>query len=249
MTKKKNLSKDNLSEIDVFESENNGGIKPLPPKIKIEDITIKVKCLTEKQKELKKLIEEKDVVIVSGTSGVGKTFFSLLMALHLLKTEPKYKKIVLIKSLITIKDEGVGYLKGTLDEKLAPFMYSFTGNLDKILGKAIRKQLMDSGVIEIMPIAYCRGVNVDHALCIIDEVENITMDTFKTIITRIGTDSKFIFLGDVEQCDRSNKKESCLAKVIQMFKDKDFIGTIEFGDQDCVRNPLIPKILDVLNNQ
>jgi len=179
----------------------------------------------------------------------GKTYFSLLMALHLLKTEPKYKKIVLIKSLVTIKDEALGFLKGTLEEKISPYVWSFTANLDKIFGtKAITKALMESGIIEIMPIAYIRGCNIDHALVVIDEIENITMDTFKTIITRIGTDSKFIFLGDVEQCDRSNKKESCLSKVIQMFKKQDFIGILEFTDEDCVRNLIIPKILKILNN-
>ena len=71
-------------------------------------------------------------------------------------------------------------------------------------------------------------------------------DTFKTIMTRIGSNSKYIFLGDIEQIDRKNQSESCLAKVLNIFKESNVIGTIEFDDSDCVRNPIIPKILQRL---
>lgn len=68
-------------------------------------------------------------------------------------------------------------------------------------------------------------------------------------MTRIGTNSKYIFLGDVEQIDRKKQEESCLSEVLDIFKDEDFVGTIEFGDEDCVRNPLIPLILEKLRER
>lgn len=76
--------------------------------------------------------------------------------------------------------------------------------------------------------------------------QNLTYDAFKAIITRIGTNSKYVFLGDVEQIDRKKKEESCLASILKTFEYEDYIGTIEFSDEDCVRNPIIPKILEKL---
>jgi len=91
------------------------------------------------------------------------------------------------------------------------------------------------------------GILSKNCVIIIDETQNINLHTFKTIITRIGRNSKMIFLGDVEQIDRKNVNESCLATVYAGFKDADFIGTVEFNNRDCVRNKLIPKVLDILN--
>ena len=106
---------------------------------------------------------------------------------------------------------------------------------------------MHKGIIETMPIAYVRGLSIDDSIVIIDEAQNIDRHTFKTIITRIGNNSKYIFLGDVEQVDRKRKDESCLDTVLKCFEERDYVGTLKFGDDDCVRNPLIPKILDDLN--
>lgn len=113
-------------------------------------------------------------------------------------------------------------------------------------GKDASKQLMQKELIEVMPLAYIRGLSVDNSIVIVDEAQNINSHTFKTIITRIGTNSKYIFLGDIEQIDRRNKEESCLENVIDIFRDIDYIGTVEFEDSDCVRNAIIPKILEEL---
>lgn len=105
---------------------------------------------------------------------------------------------------------------------------------------------MDKKLIEVLPIAYIRGLSIDDSIVILDETQNLDFHTFKTLITRIGNNSKYIFLGDIEQVDRKNKKESCLKTIIEIFKDSDIIGTVEFNDSDCVRNPIIPKILEKL---
>lgn len=178
----------------------------------------------------------------------GKTYLSLITALHLLKTEPQYRKIVLIKSIQQIQGENPGFLPGTLEEKMEPYMHSFTGNLDKIFGdKSIRKSLMADGTISIQPIAYIRGNTIDNAIIIIDESQNLNMHGFKTIITRIGKSSKMLFLGDIEQIDLQKPKESCLDKVFKGFQPTDFVGTLKFENEDCVRNSIIPKVLEILN--
>ena len=106
--------------------------------------------------------------------------------------------------------------------------------------------LMKSKLIDIQPLAYARGVNLDNQIVICDEIQNMSLHTFKTIITRIGENSKNILMGDSQQIDLKNKTQSCLSKIIELFKDSDIVGTLKFEDSDCVRNQIIPKILEKL---
>jgi phosphate starvation-inducible protein PhoH len=92
------------------------------------------------------------------------------------------------------------------------------------------------------------GVLSKNSIVIIDETQNIDIHTFKTIITRIGSNSKMIFLGDIEQVDRRGN-DSCLKEVFKKFKEADFVGTVEFDAIECVRNPIIPKVLDILDKK
>lgn len=199
---------------------------------------------TDKQKELINLIYEKEVVIIKGSPGSGKTFVSLATALNLLGD--KYKQIILVKSLTTVPEEELGFLKGTLQDKMDPYIMSFTWNIDKLCGYGAAKSLMDKKLISVLPIAFARGISIDNSIVIVDEAQNLSHHTFKTLLTRIGDNSKYIFMGDVEQIDRRNKKESPLEKMYDIFETNEDIGTIEFTDEDCVRNPIIPKILSTL---
>ena len=206
----------------------------------VEDFSAK----NEKQQELIDLIKKKEITIVSGPSGTGKTYVTLATALSLLG--PIYKKVVLVKSVTTLPGEEIGFLKGGMEQKMEPFVMSYVWNIDKICGQGSALSLMNKKIVEVLPLAFIRGLSIDNSIVIIDEAQNIDTHTFKTMMTRIGEDSKYIFLGDVEQIDRKKKSESCLQKVMDIFKDSPIMGTIEFTDEDCVRNPIIPKILSVL---
>ena len=244
MARSKNLTAKDLEDVSIWEDQHQKTIKN---KVNINEIPVRVKCLNEKQKQLKKAIEEKEITISIGPAGTGKTYIGLKTALHILKTQPQYRRIVLIKSLQIIKGEEMGFLPGTLEEKMAPYMHSFTGNLDKIFGdRYTAGALMAAGIITIEPLAFIRGNTLDNSIVIIDETQNIDMHTFKTIATRIGRNSKMIFLGDIEQIDRRAIKESCLSKVFCAFEESDFVATIEFVNDECVRNEIIPKVLEVL---
>lgn len=199
---------------------------------------------TEKQEELLDLIYDREIIICKGPSGSGKTFVALAAALDLLGDT--YKQVILIKSMTVVPEEELGFLKGDLRAKLDPYMMSFTWNVDKICGQGSADSLLDKEIINILPIAFARGISIDNSIVIIDEVQNLSFHTFKTLVTRIGTNSKYIFLGDVEQIDRKNKTDSPLEKIFSIFKDDDIVGTIEFTDEDCVRNKIIPKILTKL---
>lgn len=201
----------------------------------------------DKQIELVNSIKTKEVTFVTGASGCGKTYVSLATALNLL--DNKYKRIVLIKSVTPLPGEDIGYIPGDFLEKMAPFLYSFTGNIDKLCGFKASEELIRKNLIEVQPLAFIRGINIDNAIVILDEAQNLSNHIFKSVITRIGTDSKYIVLGDVEQIDRKVKDTSCLQKMVDIFRDSDFIGTVEFGPEDCVRNPIIPRILDKLREK
>ena len=105
--------------------------------------------------------------------------------------------------------------------------------------------------VEVLPLAYIRGVTLDKSYIIIDESQNITMNLFKSIITRIGDESKMIFLGDIEQVDfdqEKKRKQSALQHIIDIFKDESYIGYCHFNDDEVVRNPIIPKVIKKLRD-
>lgn len=199
-----------------------------------------------KQQELIDMIENNEIVIATGPAGTGKTYVTLAMALSLLG--PVYRKVILVKSVTPIPGEEIGFLKGGMEQKMEPFVMSYMWNIDKICGPDSAKDLLSKKIIEILPLAFIRGLSIDDSIVIVDEAQNIDTHTFKTIMTRIGENSKYIFLGDTEQIDRRHKTESCLATVLEIFSDSDLIGTIQFSDEDCVRNPIIPKILSKLRS-
>lgn len=198
----------------------------------------------QKQQELVELIEDNEVTIVKGIPGSGKTYVALATALNLLNCG--YKRVVLVKSVVTLPGEEIGFLKGGINEKMEPHMVSFMGNIDKICGEGSAEFLLNKKLITIQPLAFIRGLSIDDSIVIVDEAQNLTNHAFKSVISRIGENSKYIFLGDTEQIDRKYKNESCLANVLNMFANSNLVGTIEFFDEDCVRNPIIPKILSIL---
>jgi phosphate starvation-inducible PhoH-like protein len=224
-------------EMEAFEAISRGYSGNPMDKIKVE-----IKCKTQNQKKLINEIKEKEIVICSGLPGTGKTFLSCAMALELLKNDSRYRKIVIVKSVTTLKDEEIGFLKGTMKEKMEPFMYSFLHNFEKVIGRHNVEVLRANNMIEEMPIAYMRGINIDNSITIIDEAQNISIDNIRTIMTRLGENSKMIFLGDENQIDMKKKGESSLNFIINKFKDFDEVGTVVLGEDDVVRNPLIKKI-------
>ena len=214
----------------------------------LSEIKVNIKCKTENQKKFLKLIRENEIIICSGNAGTGKTFLAISEALNLIKqNDSVYKKIVLIKSVTPLKGEEVGFLKGSIDEKMLPFMYSFMANFYKIIGKTLSDNLKEQNIIEVLPLAFIRGLSIDNAIIIIDEAQNVSFDNMESILTRIGENSKMIIIGDTKQIDIKNKKESSLSFISESFKNTDKFGIIEFSKEDQVRNPLINKIEEIFD--
>jgi phosphate starvation-inducible PhoH-like protein len=210
-------------------------------------VKVELKAKNPNQKLFASYIEDKEIVICSGPAGTGKTYVACAQALKLFKNDQRYKKIYIVKSVTTLKDDEIGFLKGTLDEKMEPYIYSFIHNFEKIVGRSITKTLRDNGSIEVMPIAFLRGINFDDCIVLIDECQNITHDNMRTIMTRIGSNCKMIFLGDTGQIDLKMKKNSSLPMIMEKFSKVEEFGCIALSDEDIVRNPLIKKIEQVFN--
>lgn len=245
MTNRRNkkVTKDELSDIEDYQNRKVRSNNPLT------EIKVGVQPKTENQKKLIQSIKDNEITLVSGFPGSGKTFLSCAEALKLLKSsETAFKKIILVKSVTTLKDEEIGFLKGTMEEKMEPFMDSFLDNFNKIIGEHLTTKLREMGYIQIKPIAYVRGRSIDNSIIIMDEAQNISLDNMRTLMTRIGENSKMIILGDVKQKDLRNKKDSSLEVVIEKFRDKPSFGVVELRNkEDIVRNKIIEVIEEIFD--
>lgn len=174
------------------------------------------------------------------------TYVAIAYALSLLrKPTNRFKKIYLVKSVTTLKGEEIGYLKGDWKEKVEPFMWSFYINMEKLLLDSVVKILVEKDIIKPFPLAYMRGASLDDCIIIADEIQNVSLDNSRTLMTRIGSNCKLILLGDINQIDMKNKNESSLEYLLKIFSDTDNIGSIEMSDEDTnVRNPIITIIED-----
>jgi len=239
--KYKQIPEEDILQMEQYLNRNNVEEEKV-----FSTLSVNIKCKTENQKKLVNSIKQNEITICSGLPGSGKTFLSCAEALKLVKGKSRFKRIVLVKSITPLKNEEIGHLPGDLKEKMAPIMESFTDNIRKVIGRSRMEKLMELGVIEIVPIAFARGRSIDNSIILIDEAQNISMDNIRTLMTRIGSDSKMVIMGDVRQKDIRNKKDSSLEIVLNKFKDVEGFGTVELRDpEDVVRNPIIKVIEDI----
>lgn len=204
---------------------------------------VNLKCKNQKQKEFVHMIDNNEITVCIGDSGVGKSYLSIAKALELFKSG-NYEKIFLITPIVE-SEENIGYLKGDLEQKTFPYLYSIYYLVDKIIGEDSRKKLVENGILCPLYMSFLRGINLDDSLVISDESQNMTIKGMKTLLTRIGYNSKFIISGDLNQIDRFKKpEESGLKYVYDNLQGVSGVGFIEFGKDDIVRNPIIGNILN-----
>ena len=197
--------------------------------------------LTPKQTELYKGIRHNTLTVCQGPAGTSKTFTACYTALALL-ADKKVDQIILTKP-IQESGESLGFLPGTKEEKVDPFMKSYFSNFEKIIGKATFQWMVTNGDIIVEPLAYMRGTTYDNAIMLLDEAQNCTMTQLMLWITRLGNESKAIMMGDVSQYD-IKKRDSKFLEFIDLISDVEQVHNFKFTSEDIVRNKFL---IDIVN--
>lgn len=197
--------------------------------------------LKENQLEYSKKIENNTITFVTGAAGSSKTWTACYTLLKLL-FEQKIDKIIFTKP-VKESGENLGFLPGSVEEKLLPYMESFVYTCKQMLGDAIVKTLIENNYIENRPLAYMRGITFDNCGLFLDEAQNCLYEQFILYITRLGKNSKIVIAGDVTQRD-IEKKKVCMPEFIEMIGDLPGVTVHTFKKTDIVRNPLLIQITE-----
>jgi phosphate starvation-inducible PhoH-like protein len=196
---------------------------------------------TANQKRYVDAIEEHTITFGIGPAGTGKTYLAMAKAVSALQAK-KVNRIILTRPAVEA-GEHLGFLPGTLNEKIDPYLRPLFDALHDMIDIETIPRMMQSGIIEVAPLAYMRGRTLNDAFIILDEAQNTTPEQMKMFLTRLGFGSKMVITGDVTQIDLPNGQHSGLRVVRDILKDIDDIAFLELTAEDVVRHRLIGDIV------
>ncbi len=196
---------------------------------------------SDKQSDYIKALKENDIVMALGPAGTGKSFLAVSVAVTLLM-EKKIERVILSRPAVEA-GEKLGFLPGDMKEKVDPYLRPLYDALYELFGADKIDKKIESGEIEIAPLAFMRGRTLKNCFAILDEAQNATETQIKMFLTRIGENSKLVVNGDPSQIDLINKSQSGLIKSRDILKDLSEIKIIEFDHTDVARHPLVSKII------
>jgi len=197
---------------------------------------------SKKQKEYVRSLRTNQIVISLGPAGTGKTYLAVAVALSML-LEKKVERIILSRPAVEA-GERLGFLPGDMKDKIDPYLRPLYDSLYDLLDYDKIQKKIESGSIEIAPLAFMRGRTLKNSFAILDEAQNATETQIKMFLTRIGENSKLVVNGDPSQIDLPNKNQSGLVKSQTILKDVKEISVINFDYQDVMRHPLVTKIVE-----
>lgn len=201
----------------------------------------RLKPRTENQKEYIRTVAENTITFCQGVAGSGKSHIAIGMALEYL-LDNKVKKIVITRPVVE-SGEKIGYLPGSAEEKLHPYLLPLLDEINYFISMAEYTSLKTNNKVEVVPLGLMRGRNFHNCFIVADECQNASYDQLKMLLTRIGTNSKMILTGDVSQSDLSRHMQGGFFHMINNLTDVDGIGISKLSDADIIRNPIIAKIL------
>ena len=202
---------------------------------------------SKKQSEYIKALTNNDITIALGPAGTGKSFLAVSVAMTML-FEKKVEKVILSRPAVEA-GEKLGFLPGDMKEKVDPYLRPLYDALYDLFGFEKINKKIESGEIEIAPLAFMRGRTLKNCFAILDEAQNATETQIKMFLTRIGENSKLVVNGDPSQIDLLNKSYSGLIKSREILKGLKEIKIIEFDHNDVVRHPLVSKIIKAYQNK
>lgn len=199
---------------------------------------------TENQKNYIRTVAENDITFCHGVAGSGKTHIAIGMALEYL-LDNKVKKIVITRPVVE-SGEKIGYLPGTAEEKLHPYLLPLLDEVNYFISTAQFVSLKLNNKIEIVPLGLMRGRNFHHSFIVADECQNASYEQIKMLLTRLGTDSKMVLTGDTTQSDLHRHAQGGFYDMSNALDNVPGIGISKLDFSDIVRNPIIAKILSRL---
>lgn len=200
-----------------------------------------IRAQTANQRKLVTLMEKNDLIFAVGPAGTGKTYTGVALAVRALK-QKEVRRIILTRPAVE-SGENLGFLPGDLKEKLDPYMQPLYDALRDMIPAERLVSYLESGTIQIAPLAFMRGRTLDNAFVILDEAQNTTHAQMKMFLTRMGKNAKFMITGDPGQIDLPRRVVSGLKEAILVLKDVKGIGVVQLDDKDVIRHRLVRDII------
>ena len=224
-----------MSLLDIEENQTN-----MSKHIRLSRKTITPR--NRKQAEYLNSIDTSDLTFAVGPAGTGKTYLAVAKAIEYFE-RGEVQRLVFVRPAVEA-GEKLGFLPGDLVEKVLPYLRPIYDALYEMLGFKEAQKLIQSDVIEVLPLAFMRGRTINEAFIILDEAQNTTIMQMKMFLTRIGFGSKTVVTGDMTQVDLPKGTESGLSHAVDLLQTVDGIEVHTFSSQEVVRHPLVAKIID-----
>jgi len=197
---------------------------------------------TTGQKEYAQAIKDYDIVFSIGPAGTGKTYLAMAAAVEALKKH-QVRRVILTRPAIEA-GESLGFLPGDMYEKISPYLRPLYDALYDMMEAVTIEKYLETGIIEVAPLAYMRGRTLNDAFIIMDEAQNATAEQMKMFLTRLGFDSKAVITGDITQSDLPNAKPIGLLQAQKILEDIEGIKFVYLTGSDVVRHALVQKIIE-----
>lgn len=253
-TARKRLNRTQSSQLTVRETHTARTRQPSQVEGELPDVRIPaviayaggvpVRAKTAGQRHYVAQIAKNTITFGIGPAGTGKTYLAVAMAVQAFQ-EHRVRRIILTRPAVEA-GENLGYLPGTLAEKIDPYLRPLYDALSDMLGSIQLKQAMDSGAIEVAPLAYMRGRTLNDAFVILDEAQNTTEEQMKMFLTRLGYNSRMVVTGDITQVDLAIRR-SGLRSIEHILQGIPAISFVHFTDTDVVRHSLVAAIVNAYN--
>ena len=242
-----------IDKNDIITSVNKDMIKDIKNQSTVQSLEEIIKTpkrsvipRSKKQKEYVRALKTNQIIMSLGPAGTGKTYLAVAVALTML-LEKKVERIILSRPAVEA-GERLGFLPGDMKDKIDPYLRPLYDSLYDLLDYNKIQKKIESGEIEIAPLAFMRGRTLKNSFAILDEAQNATKTQVKMFLTRIGENSKLVVNGDPSQIDLPNKKQSGLIESQTILKGIKEISIINFDHQDVMRHPLVTKIVEAYQN-
>ena len=229
-----------LNKDMIEDMKNQSPVQPLEEVIKTPKKSVIPR--SKKQKEYVKALKTNQIIMSLGPAGTGKTYLAVAAALSML-LEKKVERIILSRPAVEA-GEKLGFLPGDMKEKIDPYLRPLYDSLHDMFDYDKIQRKIESGEIEIAPLAFMRGRTLKNCFAILDEAQNATQTQIKMFLTRIGENSKLVVNGDPSQIDLLNKSHSGLVQSQNILKGIKEISIINFDQNDVIRHPLVTKIVE-----